>query len=138
MGVFVGGGRTCAPRIGTLPSDTSPPTPKCKVGGAAAQHNGCPKDAPVIVHSKAWPVCLGIGNGTDPYSNGDFHCLLVCPCHEGPLSGGKCGAGSHLHCPTGAWCVRGETRKRDQGVCTYLFREAADGEYHSQTNELLV
>merc|ERR1712072_853807 len=63
--IFLGSGHTCAPRIGT--TDEAPPTPKCKVGGVAPSRNGCPADANRIVPSKAWPICLAKGNGTDPY-----------------------------------------------------------------------
>ena len=68
---------------------------------------------------QAFPVCLAKSPHaeTDPYTNGDFHCLLVCPCMEG--GGAKCGAESHKHFPSGATCERTELRNRAQGVCTY-------------------
>ena len=96
------------------------PEPQCKLGGAAPSINGCPVDAAVSPHSKAWPICLAKGtqrHETSPYATGDFHCLLVCPCIDGDADG--CGAASHVHCPTGARCERGELRNRAQGVCTY-------------------
>jgi len=131
--VPAGVGHTCAPRIGKTEHleevadvnvSTSPPSPKCKIGGVAPYANGCPTDANIAGGSKAWPICLAKGNFTDGYDRGDFHCLLVCPCQSGISLGGECGAESHTHCPIGARCVRGELRKRDQGVCTYLHSES--------------
>ena len=55
----------------------------------------------------------------NPYRNGDFHCLLVCPCVDDPKEDGKCGPEAHAHCPHGAYCERGELRNRAHGVCTY-------------------
>jgi poly(3-hydroxybutyrate) depolymerase len=113
-----GSGHVCAPKIGSTVSDSSPPTPKCKIGGVGAFDNGCPVDADVT-DAKAWPICLAKGKSTDGYMSGEFHCLLVCPCQTGQTVGGECSAESHEHCPAGARCERGELRKRDQGVCTY-------------------
>ena len=69
--------------------------------------------------SKAFPICLAKSphGEPDPYHNGDFHCLLVCPCDG--LHGADCGAEAHRHCPHGARCERGELRNRAQGVCAY-------------------
>lgn len=117
--VVSGIGHTCAPRIGTESDADSLPTPQCKLGGTHATKNGCPTDAQLVSKSKAWPICLAKGNTTDAYEQGDFHCLLVCPCQSGKTVNGECSAESHAHCPVGAKCVRGELRKRDQGVCTY-------------------
>ena len=93
--------------------------PRCRLGGAAPHANGCPTDAAVVKQSKAWPVCLAKSPDAspDPYGNGHFHCLLVCPCEEGGSDG--CGARSHEHCPRGARCQRGELRNVAHGVCTY-------------------
>lgn len=117
-----GTGHVCAPRIGIKPL-VSPPTPMCKIGGAAPSANGCPVDAN-IAQTNAWPICLAKSNRTDGYDHGDFHCLLVCPCHAETAEGGECGAASHAHCPVGAQCERGELRKRDQGVCTFPFQSS--------------
>ena len=98
------------------------PTPQCKLGGAAPHLNGCPFDADVPAWSKAWPICLAKSADEDelnPYRNGDFHCLLVCPCVDDPKEDGKCGPEAHAHCPHGAYCERGELRNRAHGVCTY-------------------
>jgi len=122
--LLLGTGHACAPRIGTEPpeiGDEKLPVPKCKLGGVAPRTNGCPVDADVA-HSMAWPICLAKGKASDPYRHGDFHCLLVCPCNLGNVSGGECGSESHAHCPRGARCERGELRKMDQGVCTYALK----------------
>jgi len=116
----VGTGRVCAPKIGSEP-DIKPPTPMCQIGGVVPMENGCPMDSNVA-GSMAWPICVAKGNTTDPYTDGDFHCLLVCPCHEGQkgvTADGSCSDEASAHCPVGARCERGELRKRDQGVCTY-------------------
>jgi len=116
--LLAGSGRICAPKIGTTASqDTSePPTPLCHLGGASYSPNGCPTDASVKPHSKAWPTCLAKGNNTDPYNSGSFHCMLVCPCSG---IGNSCGAAADAHCPRGARCERGELRNMAHGVCTY-------------------
>jgi hypothetical protein len=118
--VPAGTGHVCAPKIGTKlgNGNASLPTPKCKLGGASPSSNGCPVDANVA-KSSAWPICLANGDGPGGYERGEFHCLLVCPCNEGTILRGECGAESHAHCPLGARCERGELRKRDQGVCSY-------------------
>lgn len=118
--VPVGTGHTCAPRISIITNQSSLPLPRCKLGGVFPQANGCPADAQVNQSSTAWPICLAKGLTNDPYTNGEFHCLLVCPCESGKTgSGGECGAASHSHCPVGARCERADLRKRDQGVCAY-------------------
>jgi len=124
----IGSGRICAPKIGTQ-GRTTPPTPMCKIGGVAAHPNGCPRDANTAgPDSSAWPICLGIGNNvTDAYDQGDFHCLLVCPCHAGDRNNdGQCRDASHSHCPQGARCERDQLRKRDQGVCTFPPRSSSE------------
>ena len=117
-------GRTCAPKISTRSAangtaEAKLPVPQCQLGGGAPHANGCPVDAPVSPKSKAWPVCLAKSPKAeaDPYTRGDFHCLLVCPC-VGHL-GADCGREAHAHCPRGARCERGELRNRAHGVCTY-------------------
>lgn len=124
--IFVGTGKMCSPRI--LPfappirgesnaTSDDPSPPKCRLGGVAPSENGCPTDAPVSGKSKAWPICLAkdLHQEEDPYTNGQFHCLLACPCSSAP----DCGAASHDHCPSGARCERGELRNGGMGVCTY-------------------
>ncbi len=123
--VSAGTGTVCAPKIETEASanQDEPAAPKCTVGGATPSSNGCPVDAAVGSHSKAWPVCVGKGaNGeADPYDEGLFHCLLVCPCTSAVehVTGTDCGPSAHAHCPEGARCEMGELRNRAQGVCTY-------------------
>lgn len=118
--VEAGTGTVCAPKMG-INDDKSP---KCLVGGAAPSANSCPTDAAVSVHSKAWPVCVGKGahEEMDPYDEGLFHCLLVCPCTGAldDMSSQDCGPVAHAHCPSGARCEMGELRNRAQGVCTYV------------------
>jgi len=115
--ILIGTGRACAPKVGSNGNDpNAPPVPHCKVEGVAPSANGCPADAPVRHFSKAWPVCLAKGNTTDPYAEGNFHCMLVCPCTG---LGDSCGAHADTHCPKGARCERGELRNMAQGVCTY-------------------
>lgn len=117
-----GTGHVCAPRIGTKSSESSPPSPKCKLGGISSLSNGCPTDAN-ITSTKAWPICLAKGNTTGAYDRGEFHCMLVCPCDAGNGNAGQCSAEAHAYCPQGAMCERGELRKRDQGVCTYPIQQ---------------
>lgn len=119
--VNAAGGRVCAPRIGSTISDnastsSTPPEPKCKIGGVAPFANGCPVDASVTDASRAWPICVAKGVSPDPYNQGEFHCFLVCPCSG---EGFECGKDADAHCPNGAKCERGELRNRAQGVCTY-------------------
>lgn len=119
--VCAGTGRVCAPKIHTDPPVGGDlPKPHCKVGGSRPRPlNGCPHDANVnVVSSRAWPVCLGDGNGTAPYSEDGFHCFLTCPCHS-PDGNSDCGWWAHAHCPHGAFCELGELRARNTGVCTY-------------------
>ena len=117
-------GRVVGDADGDADGDTgsvTPPSPLCRLGGTAPSANGCPTDAQVLRHSRAWPICLAKGvikGERNPYANGHFHCLLVCPC-EGGSGGAACAAASHTHCPHGARCERGELRNRGQGVCTY-------------------
>lgn len=71
---------------------------------------------------QAFPVCLAKSPHAeaDPYTNGDFHCLLVCPCVANHASDvNDCGLEAHAHCPYGARCERGELRNRAQGVCVF-------------------
>jgi hypothetical protein len=117
-------GRTCAPRVASDPpaSPGELPRPQCKLGGVApSKNNGCPTDAAVDVSSKAWPMCLATANPLDPYTSGDFHCALACPCldvvKEGTVVG--CGAEADAHCPAHAKCLRA-VRFRSQGVCGYV------------------
>eukprot|EP00930_Biecheleria_cincta_P038079 TRINITY_DN26161_c0_g1_i1.p1 TRINITY_DN26161_c0_g1~~TRINITY_DN26161_c0_g1_i1.p1 ORF type:complete len:567 (+),score=63.89 TRINITY_DN26161_c0_g1_i1:67-1767(+) len=125
--VPAGTGHTCAPKIGVSVNNSALPTPHCKLGGVSPSANGCPMDAHVSQSSMAWPICLAKGISGDPYSNGEFHCLLVCPCEAGKIgSSGECGSHSHSHCPSGARCERGDLRKRDQGVCTYSIHKDGD------------
>lgn len=125
--VNAGTGQVCAYKVPlhtevealAAPSE-EPAAPKCVVGGAAPSLNRCPRDAAVPSASKAWPVCVGHGanDEEDPYTQGLFHCLLVCPCTS--VDGtNDCGADAHAHCPSGARCELGELRNRAQGVCTY-------------------
>lgn len=76
-----------------------------------------PTDAPVPAESKAFPVCLAKGKTDDPYTNGEFHCALACPCEA--VENDSCGKSADAHCPQGATCQRGELRNMGQGVCTY-------------------
>merc|ERR1719265_2037831 len=118
--VHAGNGRVCAPKI-AADMTTTPPTPQCNIGGPLPQENGCPVDASVSDDSKAFPVCLAKSNSTfehlDPYSAGEFHCLLVCPCSG--TGNAECGPDGDAHCPSGARCQRGDLRHRSQGVCVY-------------------
>merc|ERR1719231_1479399 len=68
--------------------------------------------------ARHFPICLAKGNTTDPYTNGEFHCVLVCPCAK-IQADGQCSDESHGHCPTGSQCQLGELRHRGQGVCTF-------------------
>ena len=125
--VLAGTGAVCAPKVAArfanathAPGDGAPPVPECHVGGAAPHRkNGCPTDAAVSARSRAFPVCLAKSphGEADPYTNGDFHCLLVCPCAAHHAA--DCGAEAHAHCPHGARCQRGELRNRAQGICTF-------------------
>jgi poly(3-hydroxybutyrate) depolymerase len=116
--ILAGSGRVCAPRIGSS-NKTSPPIPKCIIGGVSPLANGCPINANIVANSKAWPVCLAKSNTTGGYDRGEFHCFLVCPCRVGAKGSQQCGDESHRHCPQGARCMSGSLRKRDQGVCAY-------------------
>lgn len=121
--ILAGKGHVCAPRIGTAApaaDSADPPPPKCMLGGVVSNRdNGCPFDARVSAKSKAFPICLarGMSGSPDPYSDGDFHCLLVCPCDL--QLGNDCGHKAHRHCPGRSTCQRGELRNMAQGVCTY-------------------
>jgi len=122
--IQLGSGRTCAPKIGRKNASATsddlslePPAPACQLGGTWPSTNGCPKDAKVPFLSRAWPICLAKGETDDPYVNGEFHCMLVCPC-ESDAKGG-CHKMSHFHCPSGSRCERADLRNRAQGVCTY-------------------
>lgn len=122
--VLAGTGRVCARKISTVAASNgtadAPPEPQCKLGGGAPHANSCPTDAEVAPWSKAFPVCIAKSphGEPDPYTNGDFHCLLACPC-EGGAHATECSALSHTHCPRGSRCERGELRNRAHGVCTY-------------------
>ena len=122
--IVAGTGTVCAPKIAIKKEASddgdTPPEPKCRLGGAAPHKNGCPTDAVVSPWSRAFPTCLAKSphGEVDPYTNGDFHCLLVCPCETSNESG-ECSELSHMHCPRGATCERGEMLNRAHGVCTY-------------------
>jgi len=115
--VRVGTGRVCSPKIAS-DRQSDPPVPQCHIGGVTPARNGCPVDVRRLGSgSLAWPVCLGKSNSTDGYANGEFHCMLVCPC---PTSSGKdCGAAADVHCPGDSRCERGSLMSRTQGLCTY-------------------
>merc|ERR1711862_348244 len=83
--------------------------------------NGCPFDAPVSATSKAYPICIAKNGGASPYDDGDFTCVLACPCDIEVGADGivQCTGDSHAHCPDGARCERGELRHMSKGVCTY-------------------
>jgi hypothetical protein len=110
-------GEVCAPKIASTKNGADVPEPACLIGGVAPSDNGCPTDAPVPATSKAFPVCLAKGVTSDPYANGEFHCVLACPCES--VVNDNCGAAADAHCPTGSACQRGELRNMGQGVCTY-------------------
>lgn len=114
------GGHVCMPAISSSAADENGvPTPNCKIGGASpVEDNGCPNDADVPESSKAFPICIAKGNTTDPYTNGEFHCALVCPCVNIDADG-NCPPEAHAHCPKGATCQLGELRHRGQGVCSF-------------------
>jgi poly(3-hydroxybutyrate) depolymerase len=112
-------GQVCMPIVGPAGDENGLPTPNCQIGGVGPQPgNGCPTDAPVSPGSKAFPLCVAKGNTTDPYSNGEFHCVLACPCTNLDKNG-ECPPESDSHCPQGGTCRLGELRHRGQGVCTY-------------------
>lgn len=119
----VGEGSACAPKIASQNKTevgidgVTVPVPACKIGGVSPQENGCPIDVPVPKHSKAFPVCLAKGLTEDPYTMGEFHCLLACPCPD--VENDSCGAVAGSHCPAGATCQLGELRARGMGVCSY-------------------
>eukprot|EP00440_Ansanella_granifera_P039911 gb/GFBE01043287.1/.p1 GENE.gb/GFBE01043287.1/~~gb/GFBE01043287.1/.p1 ORF type:complete len:577 (+),score=93.70 gb/GFBE01043287.1/:1-1731(+) len=116
--IRVGSGRACAPRIKAVLSSAADemPSPMCRIGGSAPFENGCPMDAAASANSLAWPVCLGKANATNAYEQGEFHCLLVCPC---PGVGKDCGAAADAHCPGASRCERGVLLNRAHGLCTY-------------------
>jgi len=118
--VMLGEGSSCMPSIAVESTDENGvPVPSCLIGGASpVADNGCPNDAQVPEGSKSFPICLARGNTTNPYANGEFHCVLVCPC-EVSAEGSGCTEESHSHCPSGATCQLGELRHRGQGVCSY-------------------
>jgi len=112
-------GSSCMPTVSSQMDENGLPTPNCKIGGASpVENNGCPTDAVVPQGSKAFPICLAKGNTTDPYTNGEFHCVLVCPCANLDAEG-QCSQESHAHCPSGATCQLGDLRHRGQGICSY-------------------
>lgn len=119
--VELANGNVCMPTVTTKATDENGvPVPNCKIGGASpVDDNGCPTDADVPATSKAFPICLAKGNTTDPYMNGEFHCVLVCPCNKLSDDGSECAPESHVHCPTAATCQLGELRHRGQGVCSF-------------------
>jgi len=86
------------------------PVADCDLGNFISTNPGCPTDAAVRRGSRAWPVCLGKGVESEPYVDGDFHCLLTCP-YTSPIK--------DSHCPLGATCQRGELRHAPHGVCAY-------------------
>lgn len=96
--------------------------PHCNIGDAFPEEdNGCPFDAPVSATSKAYPICIAKNGGASPYDDGDFTCVLACPCDIEVGADGivQCNDDSHAHCPDGARCERGELRHMSKGVCTY-------------------
>lgn len=119
--VPVAGGHTCAPRIDSSLSPSQERTPSCKFGDAfPIKDNGCPTDADVAAASTAWPACVAKGNSTDPYRNGEFHCVLVCgPCDRADPVTAECEEEAHAMCPTGAKCKLGELRAVTYGVCSF-------------------
>lgn len=118
--IDLGVGHICSYKVSTVGVEdvTGIPIANCSIGGAApVENNGCPNDAKVSSTSKAFPICLAKGETDDPYTNGEFHCVLVCPCDYDEV--GACGEKAHAHCPGTSTCQRGELRHRGQGVCTY-------------------
>lgn len=117
--VDLGLGHICSYKVSTVGNEPDgTPRANCSIGGAApVDNNGCPTDAAVSSGSKAFPICLAKGGSDDPYTNGEFHCVLVCPCDYDDEGG--CGQEAHTHCPGASTCQRGELRHRGQGVCTY-------------------
>jgi len=113
--IRLGTGVTCAPKIDVEPESAEVPAPKCHIGGLTRSANGCPES-----RTSAFPVCLAKGdNTTNPYAEGIFHCVLLCPCEKVKAGEVDCGISGHLHCPLGAKCERGELQHRLKGVCTY-------------------
>jgi len=137
-------GHACAPKVSHKGREdlavggkegSSVPRPNCTIGGVGTvgQGVGCPHDARLPKGKAPRPVCLAVAPAKrseeqDPYMEGDFHCLLSCPCSSqwsshggkgkrGPA--GKCSKESHSHCPQGARCVRGMLRNMGYGLCTY-------------------
>mmetsp|Transcript_55802 Transcript_55802/g.180896 ORF Transcript_55802/g.180896 Transcript_55802/m.180896 type:complete len:613 (+) Transcript_55802:229-2067(+) len=126
--IYAAYGRTCAPTIGVVPAAEdsprgAPPVPQCRLGGVAPFDNGCPKDFDgLLPGSKAFPVCLAKGDSSDPYMDGQFHCLLACPCSGSRV---QCDADSDAHCPGSSRCRRGELLNLGLGICTYHNNTAA-------------
>jgi poly(3-hydroxybutyrate) depolymerase len=117
--VELGDGKSCMPIIGSSNISNGLPVPDCIIGGVGpVEDNGCPGDADVVPGSKAFPLCLARGSSNDPYTNGEFHCVLACPCEQ-IEDDGSCSPDSHWHCPGSATCQLGELRHRGQGVCVY-------------------
>lgn len=131
--ISLAGGVVCASQI-EVDSDIQEleedlPQPKCNVGvfnGVNSYDTGCPYDAPVNGHSKAFPVCLAAGETDTPYENGEFACVLACPCEIEVKEDGtvQCNDASHSHCQQGAFCTRGETKNMNFGVCTFPSQES--------------
>lgn len=117
--IDLGLGHICSYKVNTVGQENSGvPIANCTIGGAApVESNGCPTDAAVTGDSKAFPICLAKGHTDDPYTNGEFHCVLACPC--GYDEEGGCGEEANTHCPGSSTCQRGELRHRGRGVCTY-------------------
>lgn len=126
-GIPLAGGHVCAPRIDSELSPEQERAPACKFGDAfPIDDNGCPVDSAVAKQSTAWPACVAKGNTTDPYTNGEFHCVLACgPCDDADPETAECGEEAHNMCPSGAKCMLGELRAITYGVCTFgLSRES--------------
>lgn len=115
------GGHTCAPRIDSSISPQHELSPQCMFGDVfPIRDNGCPTDADVTANSAAWPACVAKGNTIDPYTNGEFHCVLVCgPCNRADPVTAECEGEAHEMCPLGAKCRLGELRAISSGVCSF-------------------
>jgi len=127
-------GVVCAPKIGVdldVEQDEASdglPQAKCRIGvlNGLAGLSECPYDAQVAEDSKAFPICMAAGETDTPFENGEFACMLACPCDIEVHEDGTvhCNDDSHSHCQTGAYCKRGETREMSYGVCTFPSQES--------------
>jgi polyhydroxybutyrate depolymerase len=124
-------GIVCAPKIDVdaeAESEDGLPVPKCRIGvlNGLAGESGCPRDAHVGEDSKSFPICMAAGETDTPFENGEFACMLACPCEVEVNEDGtvQCNDDSHSHCQRGAYCRRGETREMSYGVCTFPSQES--------------